>query len=238
MSAALAAVTTANVAPAIITIFITVLFLKVRRNKAVTCRAFPSDAPSMNVGIRLQCGRQDTFEGKVCSAADMRHPGTCYIWTITAMRSGRDQVCGFVGHQLVAEHAGFFARRLGRKAAQQDQQRLGGLSVGGAMRQHALDHPAPQSGSTPGGVDKSGFMADFERHAECREGRFRQSGPYQQRLQAGAARSALSQLRATANCASVSDSLATSATRVAAGRSSSTSIDSRIAARWPCRSTI
>ncbi len=52
------------------------------------------------------------------------------------------------------------------------------------------------------------------------------------------ARSALSQLRATTNCASVSDNFATSATRVAAGRSSSTSIDSRIAARWPWRSTI
>ena len=52
------------------------------------------------------------------------------------------------------------------------------------------------------------------------------------------ARSALSQFLATTNCASVSDNLATSATRVAAGRSSSTSIDSRIAARWPWRSTM
>ena len=63
------------------------------------------------------------------------------------IRSGRDQVVrrdGFFGHQFVAEHAGFFARRLGRKAAHQDQQRLGGgLAVGGAMRQHAFDHPAP-----------------------------------------------------------------------------------------------
>src|SRR5882724_11638154 len=85
----------------------------------------------MNVGIRLQCGRRNTFEGKVCSAADMRHAGTPYIWTITAMRSGRDQVVrcdGFFGHQFVAEHAGFFARGLGRKAPQQDQQRLGGLT--------------------------------------------------------------------------------------------------------------
>src|SRR5450432_3405327 len=45
-------------------------------------------------------------------------------------------------------------------------------------------------------------------------------------------------MSATTNCASVSDSFATSATRVAAGRSSSTSIDSRIAARWPWRSTM
>jgi len=43
------------------------------------------------------------------------------------------------------------------------------------MRQHAFDHPALQSGSTSGGVDKSGFMIDFERHPECREGRFRQA---------------------------------------------------------------
>ena len=60
--------------------------------------------------------------------------------TLRVMRSGRDQVvgcCGFFGHQFVAEHAGFFPRRLGRKAAPQDQQRLGGLPVGGAMRQHA-----------------------------------------------------------------------------------------------------
>ena len=47
------------------------------------------------------------------------------------------------------------------------------------------------------------------------------------------ARSALSHCRATTNCASVSDNFATSASRVAAGRSSSASIDSRIAARWP-----
>jgi hypothetical protein len=47
------------------------------------------------------------------------------------MLSGRDQVVrrdGFFGHQFVAEHAGFFPRRLGRKAPQQDQQRLGGLT--------------------------------------------------------------------------------------------------------------
>jgi len=51
--------------------------------------------------------------------------------TLRVMRSGRDQLvwcCGFFGHQFVAEHAGFFARRLGRKAPQQDQQRLGGLT--------------------------------------------------------------------------------------------------------------
>jgi len=63
------------------------------------------------------------------------------------MRSGREIVLkrrdGFFGHQFVAEHAGFFPRLFGRKAAQQDQQRLGGLAVSGAMRQHALDHPAP-----------------------------------------------------------------------------------------------
>src|SRR6267378_3335111 len=44
--------------------------------------------------------------------------------TLRVMRSGRDQVvgcCGFFGHQFVAEHAGFFPRRLGRKAAPQDQ---------------------------------------------------------------------------------------------------------------------
>jgi hypothetical protein len=44
---------------------------------------------------------------------------------------------GFFGHQFVTEHVGFFAGRLGRKAPQQDQQRLSGLAVGGAMRQHA-----------------------------------------------------------------------------------------------------
>jgi hypothetical protein len=65
------------------------------------------------------------------------------------MRSGREIVlkrcCGFFCHQFVAEHAGFFPGLFGRKAPQQDQQRLGGLPVGGAMRQHAFDHPAPQS---------------------------------------------------------------------------------------------
>ena len=47
------------------------------------------------------------------------------------MRSGRDQVvgrCGFFCHPFVAEHAGLFARLFGRKAPQQDQQRLGGLT--------------------------------------------------------------------------------------------------------------
>jgi len=51
--------------------------------------------------------------------------------TLTMMRSGRDQVvgrCGFFCHPFVAEHAGFFARLFGRKAPQQDQQRLGGLT--------------------------------------------------------------------------------------------------------------
>ena len=60
--------------------------------------------------------------------------------TSNVMRSGRDQVvrcCGFFGLQFVAEHAGFFPRRLGREAPQQEQQRLGDLAVGGAMRQHA-----------------------------------------------------------------------------------------------------
>src|SRR6267143_294556 len=116
--------------------------------------------------------------------------------TWRGMGSGRDQVvgcCGFFGHQFVAEHAGFFPRRLGRKAAPQDQQRLGGLPVGGAMRQHAFDHSALQSDSTPERVDKPGFMIDFQRHPECREGRFRQSGAYQQRLQAGAAAAVMQQ---------------------------------------------
>jgi hypothetical protein len=48
--------------------------------------------------------------------------------TSRVMRSGRDQVvgcCGFFRHPFVAEHAGFFARLFGRKAPQQDQQRLG-----------------------------------------------------------------------------------------------------------------
>ena len=52
------------------------------------------------------------------------------------------------------------------------------------------------------------------------------------------ARSAESQLRATTNWASVSESFATSAMRVAAGNPSSTSMDSRMAARWPWRSTM
>jgi proteic killer suppression protein len=43
------------------------------------------------------------------------------------------------------------------------------------MRQHAFDHPALQSCSTAERVDKSGFMIDFERYPECREGRFRQA---------------------------------------------------------------
>src|SRR6267142_2611375 len=43
----------------------------------------------MNAGIRLQCGRQDTFEGKVCSAADMRHAGTPY-WVNGAIAARRD----------------------------------------------------------------------------------------------------------------------------------------------------
>jgi len=37
--------------------------------------------------------------------------------TLRVMRSGRDQVvrcCGFFGHQFLAEHAGFFPRRLER----------------------------------------------------------------------------------------------------------------------------
>ena len=75
-------------------------------------------------------------------------PGTaCAGTTLRVMRSGRDQIVRryrLFGHQFVAEHAGFFPRRLGREAPQQDQQRLGGgLAVGGAMRQHAFDHPAP-----------------------------------------------------------------------------------------------
>src|ERR1700676_1801869 len=69
----------------------------------------------------------------------------------------------FFSHQFVAEHAGFFPRRLGRKAPQQDQQRFGGLPVGLAMRQHAFDHPAPQSCRAAERVDLSGFMVDFER---------------------------------------------------------------------------
>jgi hypothetical protein len=43
--------------------------------------------------------------------------------TSRVMRSGRDQLVrrdGFFCHQFVAEHAGFLARRLGRKAPQQD----------------------------------------------------------------------------------------------------------------------
>ena len=55
------------------------------------------------------------------------------------------------------------------------------------MRQHAFDHAAPQPGGPAERVDKSGLMADFERHAECGEGRCRQSGAPEQRLQAGAA---------------------------------------------------
>ena len=49
--------------------------------------------------------------------------------TAATPRSGRaGSSRGFVGHQFVAEHAGFLARRFGRKAPQQDQQRLGGLA--------------------------------------------------------------------------------------------------------------
>src|SRR5258708_30995429 len=91
--------------------------------------------------------------------------------TLRVMRSGRDQVVqerrhGFFRDQFVAEHAGFFPCRLGRKAPQQDQQRLGGLAAGFAMRQHAFDHPAPQSCSASERVDKSGFLDDFERRPE------------------------------------------------------------------------
>src|ERR1700704_172260 len=73
MSAALAAVTTASVAPAIITIFITVLFLEVRRNKAVTAERSPQtrrEHERRNTstvrqtghvrGKGLQCGRYET----------------------------------------------------------------------------------------------------------------------------------------------------------------------------------
>src|ERR1700722_16149932 len=87
--------------------------------------------------------------------------------TPSMMRLRRDQLVldrcnGLIGHQLVAEHAGFFPRRFRRKAPQQDQQRLGGPGIGFAMRQHAFDHAAAQSGGGSEGVDISGFMADFE----------------------------------------------------------------------------
>ena len=52
------------------------------------------------------------------------------------------------------------------------------------------------------------------------------------------ARSASSQARAATKSASVDDSLATSAWRVGAGRSSRPNSASRIAARWPKRSTM
>ena len=63
----------------------------------------------------------------------------------------------FVGDQFVAEHAGFFARGFGREAPQQDQQRLGGLAVGLAMGQHALDHAAAQSRRAADRIDKAGL---------------------------------------------------------------------------------
>ena len=49
-----------------------------------------------------------------------------------------------VRHQFLAERAGFLARRFRGEAAQQDQQRFGGLAVGLAMGQHALDHATAQ----------------------------------------------------------------------------------------------
>src|SRR5882724_7059000 len=65
------------------------------------------------------------------TAGDIRRPASSHlpleeevgaakqrpVPTLKVMRSGRDQVvrrCGFFGHQFVAEHAGFFARRLER----------------------------------------------------------------------------------------------------------------------------
>jgi len=46
---------------------------------------------------------------------------------VERVRSGREIVlkrcCGSFRHQLVAEHAGFFARRLGREAMELDQKR-------------------------------------------------------------------------------------------------------------------
>ena len=70
----------------------------------------------------------------------------------------RDQIAHgrnvrFVGDQFLAEHAGFFARGFGRKAPQQDQERLGGLasvsqwvSTRSTMRRRSL--AAPPSVST------------------------------------------------------------------------------------------
>ena len=97
--------------------------------------------------------------------------------TASVMRSSREIVRrqGFFRDQFVAEQAGFFPRRLGCEAPQQDQQRLGGLPVGGAMGQHAFHHRAPQSGRAAKRVDKSGFMTDLERRPERGEGRFRQA---------------------------------------------------------------
>jgi hypothetical protein len=65
------------------------------------------------------------------------------------MRSGRDLVVrrdGFFRHQFVAEHAGLFPRRLGRKAAQQDQQRPGDRWRNTSAR--ALHHSALRSSGT------------------------------------------------------------------------------------------
>src|SRR5436305_1528836 len=96
---------------------------------------------------------------------------------------------GFNCERLIAKRACFLARRLGRKAPQQRQQRRGGFLVGLAAGQHALDQGAAQ-------------------------------------------------LRRPTNCVSVSDSFATSASRIADGKSSIINIFSRIAGRWPCRSAM
>ena len=135
----------------------------------------------------------------------------------------------FLGDEFVAELSRLFARRFRRKATQQDQKRFRGLPVGFAMGQHALDHAAAQPCRAAGGADITGFMAGLERDAAAifTVERSRAS------LAIRPARSALNQFLATTNCANVSESFATRADRVAAGKSSSTSIDSRIAARRP-----
>src|ERR1700704_1718356 len=111
MSAALAAVTTASVAPAIITIFITVLFLEVRRNKAVTAERSPQtrrEHERRNTstvrqtehvrGKGLQCGRYETC-GNILYLDDHSYAikprsGRAVLWLLRP--SVRRRTCGLL----------------------------------------------------------------------------------------------------------------------------------------------
>ena len=80
--------------------------------------------------------------------------------------------------------AGFLARGFGGEAAQQDQQRAGGVGIGLAAGQHPLDHPPPQPRRAVAGIDE----ADFADRLRARRGTPRRSIPAGRRASAARCR--------------------------------------------------